>query len=102
MKSVVRLSLAAAAGFLGGVLAEYVKKRAERPQEVTREDNMLLEDASPIAARHSLSLLEERPAFVMDERQRPYAMRYDIDDVRRRRAADKPSQLQEPKPNSSG
>jgi hypothetical protein len=101
MKIIVRLSVAAAAGFLGGLLADYVKKRGERPREETSEGHLLVEDASPIAARHTLSLLEERPAFVTDDRQRPYAMMYDIDDDRPKRVGDKPSQLQEPKPKSS-
>jgi hypothetical protein len=101
MGAAVRLSLAAAAGFLGGLLAVYVTSR-ERPWEETRDDRLLLEDASPIAARHSLSLLEERPAVAMDERQRPYTTMNDIDDDRRKRAGDKPSPLEEPKPKPSG
>jgi hypothetical protein len=102
MGAAVRLILAAAAGFLGGLLAVYVKSREERPWEERRDDRLLLEDASPIAARHSLSLLEERPAVAMDERQRPYATMNDVDDDRRKRAGDKPSPLEEPKPKPSG
>jgi hypothetical protein len=102
MKTVVRLSLAAAAGFLGGLVADYVKKREKPPRGEASENHLLLEDASAIAARHSLSLLEERPAFAVDEQQRPYAMIYDIDDARRKRVSDKPSLLEEPKPNPSG
>jgi hypothetical protein len=101
METVVRLSLAAAAGFLGGLLADYVRSREERQREEAREERVLLEDASPIAARHSLSLLEERPVFSSAEREQPYAMMHDTDDVRGRRVGNEPSPLEESKSNPS-
>jgi hypothetical protein len=100
MKTVVRLTAAVAAGFLGGLLAAYVKSHKERPREETREDRLLLEDASAIGARHALTVLQERPAFAMDELKQPYAMMYDIDGLRSTRVGDEPSLLEEPRPDS--
>jgi hypothetical protein len=100
MKTAVNLTVAVVAGFLGGLLADYFKSRQERPPEEIDEQPFLLEDTSPIAARHALTLVEERPAFAIDEQQRPYALMYDIDDVPSERVGDKPSLLEEPQPDS--
>jgi hypothetical protein len=100
MKTVARLTGALVAGFAGGLLADYVRAR-ERPREETHEASLLLADAAPEAAQHALTSLQERPGFAMDEQQRPYAMAFDIDDVRTGRVGGKPALLEEAQPDRS-
>lgn len=67
-----------------------------------REEFAMLEDQSPLAARFSLVSLEERRAFPVDDRQRPFAM---LDDQQERkkelqaRTAQEPFAVEESKPD---
>lgn len=101
MNTAIKLLLAAAAGFVGGLVADLVRPRKELPQEVTPKDQLLLADASHVAARHALTSLQERPAFAVDDDERPYAMLYDTDAAGRGPIVSKPALLEEPQADSA-
>lgn len=101
MKTAISMILAAAAGFLGGLLADRVKAKKELPQDEPRRDRLLLADGSPVAARHALISLQERPAFAVNEHQQPYAMLHDTDGAGSESMVSRPSILEEPRAESS-